>query len=85
MKVRASCPVEGVTTGQARRLVDEYCVSCHSPNGAAGEDYDFRKDAAIAARRRNIEAKLRLRLMPPPNAPQPSDAERAVLRCWAKE
>jgi uncharacterized membrane protein len=73
-----------MTIAQARPLVDEYCVSCHSPSGAAGEDYDFRDDAAVFARRRNIEAKLRLRAMPPPNARQPSEAERTALRCWAK-
>jgi uncharacterized membrane protein len=74
-----------VTIAQARSLVDEYCVSCHSPSGAAGEDYDFREDAAISAHRRNIEARLRLRAMPPPNARQPREAERAALRCWANQ
>lgn len=82
---RTSCPHEPVATTEARSLVDKYCVSCHSPTGSAGEDYDFRNDAAIVARRRNIEAKLRLRVMPPPSAPQPSDPERASLRCWAKQ
>jgi uncharacterized membrane protein len=77
--------VDPVTIVQARSLVDKYCVSCHSPTGSAGEDYDFRSDAAITARRRSIEAKLRLQVMPPPNAPQPNAAERAALRCWAKE
>ncbi|HYQ40670.1 MAG TPA: hypothetical protein VER11_01840 [Polyangiaceae bacterium] len=79
----ARCPQ--VAAADARSLVDKYCVSCHSPTGSAGEDYDFRGDAAIIARRRNIEAKLRLRAMPPPSAPQPSAAERASLRCWAKQ
>ena len=83
--VTASCPLTPMTTAEARPLVDKYCVSCHSPDGAAGEDYDFRGDPAILARRSNIEAKLRLHVMPPPGARQPSDAERAVLRCWAKQ
>ena len=80
-----SCPLDPVSTAEARALVDKYCVSCHSPSGSAGEDFDFRGDAAISARRRSIEAKLRLQVMPPPNAPQPNAAERARLRCWAKE
>jgi uncharacterized membrane protein len=80
----SSCPAERVPVTEIRPLVDKYCVSCHSPGGAAGEDYDFRGDAALSARRRNIEAKLRLHVMPPPNAHQPSDAERMTLRCWAK-
>jgi uncharacterized membrane protein len=81
----ASCSVHPVALTEARSLVDQYCVSCHSPSGSAGEDYDFRSDSAILARRRSIEAKLRLQVMPPPNAPQPSAAERSMLRCWAKE
>src|SRR6478736_6296965 len=67
-EVTQSCPE--VTLAEARTLVDKYCVSCHSPTGSAGEDYDFRHDPAITARRANIEAKLRLRAMPPPSAPQ---------------
>ena len=81
----ASCAARSVPTAEVRPLVDRYCVSCHSPDGAAGEDYDFRSDTAIVLRRRNIEAKLRLHVMPPPTARQPSDAERDLLRCWAKE
>ena len=81
---RASCPSAPVTLAYARSLVDTYCVSCHSPTGEAGEDYDFREDRALTAHRRTIEAKLRLRLMPPAGARQPSDAERARLACWAK-
>ncbi|MEI9941575.1 MAG: hypothetical protein WDO69_30540 [Pseudomonadota bacterium] len=84
-EMAASCPAEQMTTAEARSLIDKYCVSCHSPDGAAGEDYDFRGDPAIIARRRNIEANLRLHAMPPPGARQPSDTERAALRCWAKE
>jgi len=81
---RASCPSAPVTLAYARSLVDTYCVSCHSPTGEAGEDYDFREDPALSAHRRTVEAKLRLRLMPPPGAPQPSDVQRALLGCWAK-
>ena len=81
---QAPCPANPITTAEARMLIDEYCVSCHSPGGTAGPDFDFRSDPAILRRRRNIEAKLRLHVMPPPNAQQPSDTERSALRCWAK-
>jgi uncharacterized membrane protein len=63
--------------------VSKYCVSCHSAEGAAS-DYDFHSDIALTAHRRNIEAKLRLRAMPPPGVAQPSDVDRAALWCWAK-
>lgn len=83
-RTEPDCPATRVTRAQARALVDRYCVSCHSPDGAAGADYDFRSDAAIDARHRNIEAKLGSRAMPPPEALQPTEAERAALRCWAQ-
>jgi uncharacterized membrane protein len=79
-----SCAAEPIALSEVRPLVDKYCVACHSPSGAAGEDYDFRSDGSIMARRRNIAAKLRLHVMPPPSALQPSDSERKTLRCWAK-
>ena len=83
-RARAACPAGPIAAADVRPLIDEYCVSCHSPDGAAGEDFDFRRDAAIMLRRRNIEAKLRLHAMPPPTARQPSEAERSALHCWAK-
>ena len=84
VRAQANCPARPLTVSDVRPLVDTFCVPCHSPSGAAGEDYDFRTDAALSARRRNIEAKLRLHVMPPPSARQPSDTYRLVLSCWAK-
>lgn len=82
-RAQTGCAAPLVSDAQARLLVDAYCVSCHWPSGSAGEDLDFRDDATIRSRRRNIEAKLRLGMMPPPGAPMPSAAERSALRCWA--
>ena len=79
-----SCPTSAVTLREARAVVDHYCVSCHSPSGAAGPDYDFRSDAALVAHRRNVEAKLRLGEMPPPGFNQPPAADRQALLCWAR-
>jgi uncharacterized membrane protein len=79
-----SCPASAVTLPEARAVVDHYCVGCHSPSGAAGPDYDFRSDAALVAHRRNVEAKLRLRAMPPPGFKQPPAADRQTLLCWAR-
>ena len=79
-----SCPAPAVTLREARVLIDRYCVNCHSPSGAAGPDYDFRSDAALLARRRNVEAKLRLGAMPPPGFKQPPAADREALLCWAR-
>jgi uncharacterized membrane protein len=78
-----SCSASPVTLADARPLVAKHCLACHSPSGAAA-DYDFRSDGALTAHRRNIEAKLRLRAMPPPGVPQPNDVDRSTLRCWAK-
>jgi mono/diheme cytochrome c family protein len=78
------CSGSPIADAQARGLVDAYCVSCHSPDGSAGEDYDFRSDVALRSRRRNIAAKLRLGAMPPPGSLQLAAAERSSLRCWAE-
>jgi len=79
----ASCSAAPPADSEARALIDQYCESCHSPNGSAS-DADFRSATAIRVRRSNIEAKLRLYAMPPSDAPQPSDDERAALRCWVR-
>lgn len=79
-----SCPAPPVALSDARAVVNQYCVRCHSPNGSAGADYDYRSDTALLAHRRNIEAMLRLGAMPPRGVPQPpTDARRALL-CWAR-
>jgi uncharacterized membrane protein len=78
------CPDHTVSLSEARPLVSKYCITCHSPEGAAGPDYDFRANSALTAHRRTIEAKLRLRSMPPRGVPQPNDSERSTLWCWAK-
>jgi uncharacterized membrane protein len=78
-----SCSAAPATFADARPLVAKYCLTCHSPSGAAA-DYDFRSDGALTAHRRNIEVKLRLRAMPPAGVPQPNDVERSILWCWAR-
>lgn len=78
-----ACPEPAVTLSEARAVVDRYCVNCHSASGAAGPDYDFRSDSALIAHRRNVEAKLKLRAMPPPGFKQPLAEERRTLQCWA--
>lgn len=83
-RVGAPCSAEGgESLGAVRAIVAKYCVSCHSPDGAAGPDYDLSDGRALTARRRNIEAKVRLKLMPPPGYAQLSDADRVVLLGWA--
>jgi hypothetical protein len=83
LNTELGCSTVLLTDLEARALFAQYCISCHSPNGSAS-DADFRSAAAVGARRANIEAKLRLHAMPPSDAPQPSDTDRAALRCWAR-
>lgn len=73
---------EPSTLSSAREVVQKYCVACHGAGGQAAE-LDWTNAAALAVRRRNIAAKVRLHSMPPPGLPRPDAQERRVLLCWA--
>jgi mono/diheme cytochrome c family protein len=68
----------------AQQVVAKYCVSCHSPNGAAS-DYDWSNERSLVAHRRNVAAKLAQGSMPPPGVKQPDSSERRTLWCWAND
>lgn len=64
-------------------LLEQYCFSCHSAGGDAAEDHDFSKYPVLHAQRRMLSAELEAGAMPPPDRPQPSRSERALLASWA--
>lgn len=64
-------------------VVQRYCVSCHSPDGDAGDEHDFTLPERLHADRRLISARLRAHSMPPATSPQPSALERALVADWA--
>jgi uncharacterized membrane protein len=75
---------QGASLSSARQVVTKYCVSCHSPSGAAS-DYDWSDERALLAHRRNIAAKVGQNSMPPVGQPRPTPSERSTLLCWANE
>lgn len=68
---------------QIEPLFQHYCVSCHSPDGSAGEEHDFTRFDVLRAQRRRVKAVLEASAMPPRGLPQPNDAERARMIAWA--
>lgn len=68
-------------------LVKKYCVECHSGKDAqSGINFDKFKTKAADPRHRRLWDRVRShvasRLMPPADAPQPSDKERDRLLAW---
>lgn len=70
-------------------LVKQYCADCHSPE-LAEADLDLTAFASVADARQHSQAFLKIaemldsQQMPPVDAKQPSDAERAELRAWVR-
>jgi hypothetical protein len=68
-------------------LVARYCHECHAGEAIAG-DVDLAADASLADVRRSLKTWQRVRevvhdrQMPPKDASQPTDAERAELEGW---
>jgi len=78
-------PAAPVELASARAIVSKRCVSCHSPGGTAGDDYDWTKDSALVAHRRNVAAQVADGEMPPPGYPKPTPEEARTLVCWARQ
>ena len=79
----ASCKTHELA--DVRPIVNKRCTSCHSPQGTAGEDYDWTQDSAISAHRANVAAQVEQGTMPPSGYPALSADERRLLLCWAKQ
>jgi uncharacterized membrane protein len=79
----ASCKTHELA--DVRPLVNKRCTSCHSPQGMAGEDYDWTQESALSAHRANVAAQVEQGTMPPSGYPALSADERQLLLCWAKQ
>jgi mono/diheme cytochrome c family protein len=66
----------------AHDVVAKRCVSCHSPNGEAGSDYDWTNDRALTSHRKNVAAEVAEGGMPPRGAPKLTPEEIHALVCW---
>ena len=80
----AAAPTPSATAG--RRLLDRYCLTCHSQRletaGLSLEALDLAHVAADAPVWEKVVQKLRTGTMPPSNRPQPPDADRRAVLAW---
>jgi hypothetical protein len=78
--------ISGVSTTQARALLDRYCVTCHSDRVKTAnlslQSLDIAQVADHAEAWEKVIRKLRAGVMPPPGMPRPELAEYEGLRDW---
>jgi hypothetical protein len=69
-----------------RQFLDRYCATCHSERSKSGGlslvQADLSKPGAQPELWEKVVRKVRTRLMPPPNTPQPSEADRLAILTW---
>ena len=81
-------PAEAVipSVADARALLDQYCVTCHSDRletgGLSLETVDLTQPSASADRLEKVIGKLRLGAMPPVGMPRPDEATYTGLAAW---
>ena len=71
-----------------RQFLDRYCVSCHNQRlktgGLSLEQADVSRPAAQPQLWEKVVRKLNTGLMPPPQLPQPSQADRRATLTWLR-
>jgi mono/diheme cytochrome c family protein len=69
-----------------RAVLDEYCVTCHSDQlktaGLSLEKLDLARVSENAEIWEKVIRKVRVGMMPPPDAPHPDDGTRRALVSW---
>jgi mono/diheme cytochrome c family protein len=69
-----------------RQFLDRYCSTCHSERlktaGLNLDQADLSRPGAQAELWEQVARKLRTRVMPPSNMPQPSEADRVAMLTW---
>lgn len=81
---------DDATYDAIRPLLDRYCIDCHQGETAeAGLTLDLYQPEHASTRDREVWKKVLVRveadIMPPPDAEQPSDDERAALARWIRD
>src|SRR6185503_2737743 len=73
-------------TSSQRQFLDRYCVSCHNEKlktgGLSLVQVDLSKPGAQSELWEKVLRKLHTGVMPPPNMPQPPEADRLALVKW---
>jgi mono/diheme cytochrome c family protein len=74
------------STSSQRQFFDRYCATCHSEKVKSGglslAQLDLSKPGAQPEKWEKVVRKLHTGVMPPPNMPQPSDADRLAILSW---
>ena len=78
----AECPMPSPSyAGEVRPIIDHRCAPCHFPGGAA-QDKSFATYDGVHALRRDMLNQIYSCRMPPSDAGQLSEAERAAMLAW---
>ncbi|MFN3165477.1 MAG: DUF1588 domain-containing protein [Phycisphaeraceae bacterium] len=81
-----SGPASAASAQAARTLMDTYCISCHGPDRQKGDvrldNLDTLPPDAKADLLNRVHEAIRFEEMPPPNKPQPTQAQRQQIDDW---
>src|SRR5262245_35193318 len=74
------------STSSQRQFLDRYCTTCHNEQlktgGLSLAHVDLSKPGAQPELWEKVVRKLHTGVMPPPNVPQPSEADRLAMLTW---
>ena len=74
------------STSSQRQFIDRYCASCHNERlktgGLSLAEVDLSRLGAQPELWEKVVRKLHTGVMPPPNMPQPSEADRLAMLTW---
>ena len=84
---QSNAPAAGVSQASSQRqFLDRYCVSCHNEKlktgGLSLVQVDLSKPGAQSELWEKVLRKLHTGVMPPPNMPQPPEADRLAMVTW---
>ena len=83
---QSNAPTGPSSTSSRRQFLDRYCAACHNEHLKSGglslAQIDLSKPGAQPELWEKVVRKLRTGAMPPPNVPQPSEADRHAILTW---
>ena len=81
-----AAPAGPSPTASQRQFLDRYCLACHNEHLKSGglslARVDLSKTGAQPELWEKVVRKLHTGVMPPPNMPQPSEADRLAILTW---
>ena len=81
-----AAPAGASSTASQRQFLDRYCATCHNERLKSGGlslvQTDVSRPGAQPELWEKVVRKLHTGVMPPPNTPQPSNADRTAMLAW---